>query len=507
MGSRRALAAAGAVAATAATVALALSGCGGNSATRAVHTPQAQAADQSAASTEPAAIVSHAGIHKIRHVVVIMQENRSFDSYFGTFPGADGIPAKDGRFTVCIRDPRRGRCARPYHDPDQINGGGPHDAAPAKADDDHGRMDGFLRVAESGAGRGCGGVALACEASSTPDVMGYHDAREIPNYWRWARDFTLADRMFESVASWSLPSHLFLVSGWSARCSRQGDPSSCVNDDELQGFHPGEIDGHHPRTLKELDKLRRKTNYAWTDLTYLLHRHHVSWRYYVHTGLQPDCANGNANCRPGPQKTTTPEIWNPLPSFTTVRGDHQLRNIQDTRDFLRTARRGRLANVSWVVPDQPHSEHPPATPAAGQTYVTRLVNAVMRGRDWDSTAIFLSWDDWGGFYDHVAPPNVDVNGYGLRVPALVISPYARRGTVDHTTMSFDAFNRFVEDDFLGGRRIDPLTDGRPDPRPDVREALPILGDLASAFDFHQRPLPPDPLPLHPAPGPASRPGG
>jgi phospholipase C len=131
----------------------------------------------------------------------------------------------------------------------------------------------------------------------------------------------------------------------------------------------------------------------------------------------------------------------------------------------------------------------------------------MRGPQWKSTAIVVAWDDPGGFYDHVVPPRADANGYGLRVPGIVISPYARRGAVDHTTLSFDAFNRFIEDDFLHGERLDPRTDGRPDPRPDVRETLPLLGSLTSAFDFRQRPLAPDPLPLHPPPGPASRPGG
>ena len=111
----------------------------------------------------------------------------------------------------------------------------------------------------------------------------------------------------------------------------------------------------------------------------------------------------------------------------------------------------------------------------------------MRGPEWRSTAIFLSWDDWGGFYDHVAPPRVDQNGYGLRVPGLVISPYARKGFVDHQTLSFDAYVKFIEDDFLGGRRLDPATDGRPDPRPDVRERAPQLGNLVRDFDFSQKP--------------------
>ena len=129
----------------------------------------------------------------------------------------------------------------------------------------------------------------------------------------------------------------------------------------------------------------------------------------------------------------------------------------------------------------------------------------MQGPDWNSTVIFLSWDDWGGFYDHVDPPQVDQNGYGLRVPGIVISPYAKKGFIDHQTLSQDAYVKFMEDLFLGSQRIDPATDGRPDPRPDVRENMPQLGNLLLDFDFSQTPRPPLVLPLHPAPGPASLP--
>ena len=208
-------------------------------------------------------------------------------------------------------------------------------------------------------------------------------------------------------------------------------------------------------------------------------------------------------CIPKAQSAGTPGIWNPLPWFDTVREDGELGNIQTLSNFYKAAQDGTLPAVSWITPDGDVSEHPPALVSDGQTYVTGLINAIMQGPDWDSTAILLAWDDWGGFYDHVVPPSVDENGYGLRVPGLVISPYAKQGYIDHQTLSFDAYAKFIEDLFLGGQRIDPSSDGRPDPRPDVRENASQLGDLLQDFDFSQSPRPPVVLPEHPPPGPAS----
>jgi phospholipase C len=190
------------------------------------------------------------------------------------------------------------------------------------------------------------------------------------------------------------------------------------------------------------------------------------------------------------QDPRTPGIWNPLPSFDTVRQDHQLSNIRDTSSLFRALRRGTLPAVSWVVPNGVVSEHPTASIASGERYVTGLINAISRSPEWSSTAIFLAWDDWGGFYDHVAPPRVDGHRYGFRVPALLISPYARRHYIDHQQLTFDAFTKFIEDDFLGGQRLDPTTDGRPDARPSVREDLPRIGDLRHDFDFSQAPRAP-----------------
>jgi phospholipase C len=211
-------------------------------------------------------------------------------------------------------------------------------------------------------------------------------------------------------------------------------------------------------------------DYGWTDLTYLLHKNGISWAEY--TG------------------TKGPEYWRPLADFQTVHADNQLSNIQDVSNFTTAAAAGTLPAVSWIIPGQAVSDHPAASLANGQAYVTSLINSVMQGPDWTSTAIFLAWDDWGGFYDHVVPPVLDGSGAGFRVPSIIISPFAKAGVVDHQTLTFDNYLKFIEDDFLGSQRIDPATDGRPDPRPDVRENSPLLGDLKTDFDFSHAPRPP-----------------
>jgi phospholipase C len=417
-------------------------------------------------------------IHLIKHVVVIMQENRSFDHYFGTYPGADGLPMKNGTPSVCVPDPAMHRCVKPFHNVQDINHGGPIAAKDATADINHGRMDGFIRQEQQNRKQLCaGGLKTVCGPEpQPPDVMGYHDEHDIPNYWAYARNFVLQDHLFAANASSSLPAHLFIVSAWSAKCSKKDQPMSCRN--ALQAPQsPSDVGSQPP-------------HYAWTDLTYLLHKYHVSWSYYVANGSQPDCVDGAMACRPKQQSARTPGVWNPLPYFDTVHNNGQLGNIRPLSRFYAAARAGTLPAVSWIVPSSSTSEHAPARVSVGQSYVTGLINAIMQGPNWTSTAIFLAWDDWGGFYDHLIPPHVDRNGYGLRVPGLVISPYAKRGYIDHQILSFDAYLKFIEDDFLGGQRLNPRTDGRPDPRPTVRENVRILGDLRNDFDFSRPARPP-----------------
>src|SRR6266851_5866709 len=421
--------------------------------------------------------VSAAQTLPIQHVVVIMQENRSFDSYFGTFPGADGIPMQNGVPSVCVPDPATSLCVGPYHDPNDRNLGGPHGERQATIDINGGKMDGFIAQEHAGRREACAATQdPSCSQNGQTDVMGYHDQREIPNYWTHAQQFVPQDRMFEPNASWNLPAHLFTVSGWSARCA-SANPMSCTNNLQLPSGSAYLLAG--PARGASLPK----PQYSWTDITYLLHQAGVSWAYYLDEGAQPDCENDAMLCESKSQSVGVPGIWNPLPWFETVQQDNELTNIQPHANFYAAARAGTLPNVVWIVPNQPDSEHPPALVSSGQAYVTSVVNAVMQSPNWNSTAIFVTWDDWGGFYDHVKPPVVDQNGYGLRVPGLVISPYARQGFIDHQTLSFDAYAKFIEDDFLGGHRLDPATDGRPDPRPDVRENAPQLGEIASDFDF------------------------
>ena len=424
------------------------------------------------------------GFEHIQHVIFIVQENRSFDHYFGTFPGADGIPMRGNRPAVCAPDPVTGICARPYHEDNLVNIGGPHSTAYAVGDVNGGRMDGFIeQLVRSpipcGEDRSSDFCRSTLGPQGQPDVMSYHDDREIGNYWTWAKQFVLQDRMFGPTDSWTLPAHLFLVSAWSATCTDPHDPMSCESDTDLTHTLDTQRHGDHPPT------------YAWTDITYLLDEAGVSWGYYPSETLchNPPCENAGV----------TP-AQNPLPAFTTVHEHHNLDRIQTHQKFLDSLDDGTLPTVSWLTPGRGGiSEHPMEGDnpplSRGVAYVTRMINHVMRSRYWWSSAIFLTWDDWGGFYDHVEPPVVDENGYGLRVPALVISPWVRPGTIDHQTLSFDAYLKFIEDLYLNGQRLDPKTDGRPDSRPTVREEVGILGDIRRVFEFHQDPLPPTPLPV------------
>ena len=359
------------------------------------------------------------GLEKIQHFVFIMQENRSFDSYFGTYAGAEGLPPG-----VCVPNPVDGGCVQPYHDVNAVNRGGPHDQSDALGAIHDGLMDGYVARLDKKPG----------------DIMGWHDYHEIPNYWDYAQLYVLQDRLFESVAAYSLPSHLYMLAAQSGGYITWGQPNP--------------------------------QSFSFPEITQLLTTGRIDWKYYVSHGKAPAFAHGDDTDQD--EKTYT--YWNPLPAFPAVMNDpNQSSRLVNANQFYVDAVRGTLPQVSWVIPNYEQSEHPPASVSNGMAFVTGLVNAVMNGPNWNSTAIFVSWDDWGGFYDHVPPPNVDEYGLGIRVPGLVISPYAKQGYVDHKTYTFESWLKTVEERF----GINSMT---------ARDAN--ANDMLDAFDFTQQPRKP-----------------
>jgi len=391
------------------------------------------------------------------------------------FPGADGftLDAK-GHPTNTNPDPKLGGVlVKAFHVPRDSNSGGSHDHTAFVTCFNGGKMDGFIASAEASR-TGCADPETpTCTNGKLLDAMGYKTGADIPNYWAYAKAFTLQDHLFEDVASWSWPEHQFIVSAWAAECTSL-DPMSCANrtdDDQAPGS---------------------AGVFAWTPITYLLDRSRVSWKYYLSEGTAPDCAKGESDCPPVPLKLDTPSIWNPLPFFEVVTAaNEQKTNVVAVDQFYKDVKAGTLPAVSWIVPDHKVSEHPPSLVSLGQAYTTGLINTIMQDEAlWSKTVIFLFWDDWGGFYDHVPPVAVDANGYGFRTPGIIISPWVKPGYIDHQHATLDAFLKFIEDVMLGGQRLDPKTDGRPDSRPDVRENFPQTGDLRLDFDFKQKPNPP-----------------
>lgn len=443
----------------------------------------------------------------LEHVVIIVQQNRSFDHYFGTYPGADGIPAG-----TCIpldpANPAQG-CVAPFHDVRDVNGEGPHQPQDAIAEIDDGvtaaKMDGFVAAQTGMEDQACAGTSASSKKFCVEDyydlkvlhsVMGYHDAGEIPNYWAYAQNFVLQDRLFEGERGNSLESHLELTSLWSAECADGADVATCV-------------------TALPPEGKAQYSEHPWVNLFQLMDKYKVSWKYYLGTGSEPDCDDTLLNCAPPVTSEHVSSIYNPVKYYGYIRAqtpDYRMAHIQLLDSYIADIKNGTLPQVAWIVPDNSYSEHPLQGVTAGMEYVTSLVNAVANSPYWKNTAIFVTWADWGGFYDHVAPPDVDfqpngqVEGYGLRVPGLLISAYARQGVVDHQLLSFDSYATFIENLFMGGARLDPAALGTPDSRPDLRDTLTSvtflhgtkesIGDLRNEFDFSRPPLKPLILPTH-----------
>lgn len=374
----------------------------------AVPVEQAHAQDEGAPTRTP-----------IKHFVSLMQENHSFDNYFGNFPGADGPPAN-----ACMpRDlsrPQRG-CVKRFHVGNLAVEDMGHSNAVYLSQRNEGKMDGFLS-------------AYVPKGVRTETPMGYYDDRDIPFYWNVAENYVLFDRFFTSAAGGSVRNHMYWVSG---------DPGNTEADTiPAEGFDAATI----------FDRLEAV---------------HISWKFYVQN-YDPAINLDN----PGTGDRAAQVVWAPLLNFRRYIDDPDLMShIVPLDEYYRDLEQGTLPAVSYIVPSGA-SEHPPGSIQAGESFVRGLITALMRSSSWSTSAFHWTYDDWGGWYDHVAPPVVDEFGLGFRVPALLVSPYARRGHVDSTTLEFASIVKFITHNW----GLEPLTDRD-------RQAGSMLG----AFDFEAPP--------------------
>ncbi len=282
--------------------------------------------------------------------------------------------------------------------------------------------------------------------------------RDIPNYWRYAGYFTLDDHFFSTINGPSFPNHLVTVAGQSV--NTDDNPRNIAH--YAWGCDSGPtawVDQINPTS-----GAHRKVKPCFNVLTLPdeLQRAHVNWKYYA------------------PPRFRSGYIWSALDAIRHIRYSNLwTSHVPSDKTFIPDALHNRLPAVSWLVTNEIESEHPPHSACAGENWTVRVLNALMRSREWPHTAVFLTWDDFGGFYDHVPPPRYNLLALGPRVPTIVISPYARPHFVDHATYDFSSILRFIEDRF----QVKPLTSF------DRRAA-----SMSGSFDFAQAPL--KPLLLH-----------
>jgi phospholipase C len=361
----------------------------------------------------------------IEHFLVVMQENHTFDNYFGTYPGADGIPA-DTCMPVEPNNPANKDCVKPFHLVGGKSSDLDHSAQTSKLQYANGQMNGFVSALEERNQDG----AMA---------MGYYNDEELPYYWNLADEYVLFDRFFSSSSDGSDSNHMFWVAA--APSDRKAEASP-------DGY--GDLE-----TI--FDRLQASG---------------VSWKFYVQN-YDPKLTYRTVAQYPGNRASQV--IWVPLLKIPRFIDDPTLSShIVPLTEYFDDLHNGTLPAVSYIVPSGA-SEHPPSSLVSGQRFVQSLINSLMQSSSWDSSAFILAYDDWGGWYDHVKPPVVDQYGYGFRVPALLISPYAKRGYVDSTTLDFASMLKFIEQNW----NLTPLT---------ARDAK--ANNFLDAFDFTASPREP-----------------
>jgi phospholipase C len=418
----------------------------------------------------------------IKHIVVVLQENRSFDHYFGTYPSANGIPKN-----VCMPlDPDRPGhgCVKPFLTVNPITRFDiPHNYQASILAYDSGKMDGFL-LAEN----------------EDQNTMSVYDNKTIPYYWDMARHYVLADNFFSSVFSYSLPNHWYVVAGKAPTTSLfypmvqrashvakanvtssdinaglNPDPNQIINRTDSAANPNGDSKTYgKPASQVEKEYLAESNLTATVaDLFMNSNTSNVTWKYYDHS-IQLD---GYKNAI---QSGKAYDYWNPFTAKGSSYTDKYYSHFVNRGQLFDDLKNGKLPNVSWIIPSNPISEHPPANIKLGMYWVSYVVDSIMKSPYWNTTAIIVTWDDYGGYYDHVAPPPIDKYGLGFRMPAIIISPYAKQGYIDHSTYQFESILRFIEWRF----GIPSLTDRD-------RNA----NNLLNAFDFGQEARTPHIIPV------------
>jgi phospholipase C len=359
----------------------------------------------------------------IKHFITLMQENHSFDNYFGTYPGADGIPAG-----TCIpRDPDvpGSECVEPFPIGERAIVDLGHNLATFEGQYNNGAMDGFLKVFE--------------DQAETGDLsIGYYDDNDLPYYWTIADEYVLFDRFFTSAKGGSVPNHFYWVTG---------TPGNPENGTLLpEGFD------HVPTIFDSLEAAG------------------VSWKFYVQNY---DPAITFRNPEAGDRGSQI--VWVPILNYNRFLDDPNLfSKIVPFEEFYSDLENGTLPEVAYMVPSGA-SEHPPGSIQAGERFVRSIITALKRSSVWESSAFTWTYDDWGGWYDHVAPPQVDDWGYGFRAPALLVSAYAKQGYIDSTELDFTSVLKFIEMNW----DLEPLA-----------ERDQQANSLENAFDFDSPPREP-----------------
>jgi phospholipase C len=356
----------------------------------------------------------------IKHIVVLMMENHAYDNYFGVYcpvkgpycaDKSVGIPAKLC-LPVYLKNLSKG-CDKPYPEPMSavyVSNGGGHDWNNSHGSYNNGSMNGFVEY-------------------EGKQSLGYYNGTTLPFYWDLAEQYALSDSFFSSTLTYSLPNHWYLVAGQSPNA--------------IEGAIPG-LDGLGTQQTTVEHNYLNESNHTTTILNELAHHSSVTWKYYDYALENYSKAISQpTNFQPG----SAFNYWNPLAAKYSDYQAGVRSGFVGTDDFFYDAANGTLPNISWVIPNQ-YSDHPPANLSRGESFVSSIVDAIESSPEWNSTALFITYDEFGGYYDNVAPPVVDGYGYGFRVPMILVSPYAKENFIyGRENLSFDSLLHYEEVSF------------------------------------------------------------